>query len=408
MSSMVNPKILRPHPKNQEYYSDLTGPDYDMLKRSIEVGGIRDPLWVLPDYTLIRGHQRLRIALEIGLEKVPVQVKDVSAEEAEYLMIADNEERRVDDDPIRKAKRARFLAEYWNVRLGKGGDKTSTFIATDKMSVAMKNLEAVTQAIGEDERTTRRLLKLNDLIPELQALVSAGKLGTTAAEQLAHLTPEVQRDLHRAMGASLADLTVAEAKDLRRKLDEHARIEAALKAKIAELEARKPQVQVVEKPVQDPAVLAKLAEKDRQLAEINKRLAELESEQSLRELKRQKAQLEDEISNLTRTKHEIAEAASEAERDHKRALAFHAALRRAMKPIKDEWGNLELLLKQCHVEACDAKEIEAYAKLLRTIADTLDAHLDMVDGQYLTVENGKPVVATFSRNPIVIDIAEEA
>ena len=194
MSSMVNPKILRPHPKNQEYYSDLTGPDYDMLRRSIEVGGIRDPLWVLPDYTLIRGHQRLRIALEIGLEKVPVEVKDVSAEEAEYLMIADNEERRVDDDPIRKARRDKFILDYWE---NKGSQNVTPKSAK----------EVAIEAGYRNKQEFYRSLKLNDLIPELQALVSAGKLGTTAAEQLAHLTPEVQQDLHRAMGASRKGLS---------------------------------------------------------------------------------------------------------------------------------------------------------------------------------------------------------
>ncbi len=38
-------------------------------------------------------------------------------------------------------------------------------------------------------------MKLNSLIPELQDLVSEGKLGTTAGEQLAHMTEENQRAL---------------------------------------------------------------------------------------------------------------------------------------------------------------------------------------------------------------------
>jgi hypothetical protein len=50
----------------------------------------------------------------------------------------------------------------------------------------LKSLDDIAEVISEDERTTTRLPKLNILIPELQALVSSGKLGTTAAEQYAY------------------------------------------------------------------------------------------------------------------------------------------------------------------------------------------------------------------------------
>ncbi|WP_342538578.1 hypothetical protein MKY15_21785 [Sporosarcina sp. FSL K6-1540] len=42
--------------------------------------------------------------------------------------------------------------------------------------------------IRETSKNVRRLLKLNDLIPEIQQYVSSGKLGTTAAEQYAYIT----------------------------------------------------------------------------------------------------------------------------------------------------------------------------------------------------------------------------
>src|SRR5699024_12210303 len=58
-----------------------------------------------------------------------------------------------------------------------------------------------------------RTLKLNDLIPELQQLVSAGKLGTTAGEQLAHMTEENQRALLNVLGNEIEQTTVAQAKD---------------------------------------------------------------------------------------------------------------------------------------------------------------------------------------------------
>ncbi len=167
--NLVDLHRLKPHPKNEDYFADITGEKYEEIKRSIEIHGIRDPLKVLPDFTILAGHQRFRIAKELGLEKVPCTVIDVSSEEAEYLLIADNEERREhDDNPMRKAKRASFLKEYWGV---KNGINQHPRVG---QNVPPKTTADIGKAIGEDERTTKRLLKLNDLIAPLQVLVSSG------------------------------------------------------------------------------------------------------------------------------------------------------------------------------------------------------------------------------------------
>lgn len=207
---------LKPHPRNSEFFADLSGEKYAELKRSIETHGIRDPLKILPDGTVIAGHQRLRIAKELGMEQVPVVIYDVDPLEAEYLLIADNEERRgSDEDPIRKAKRAAFLKEYWGVRVG-----LNQYSRVNQNGEPTKTSKDIAEAVGTDAAHLSRLLKLNDLIPELQALVSAKKLGTTAAEQLAYLSPETQRALYAALGEQIAQRTVAETKELRKRLEE--------------------------------------------------------------------------------------------------------------------------------------------------------------------------------------------
>ncbi|WP_449240367.1 hypothetical protein [Desulfoscipio gibsoniae] len=81
------------------------------------------------------------------------------------------------------------MKEYWGVK--RGGNGSNQFKQTRQNGVIAKTTNDIAEAIGETKRNTERLLKLNDLIPELQSLVSSGELGTTAAEQLAYLTPEV-------------------------------------------------------------------------------------------------------------------------------------------------------------------------------------------------------------------------
>lgn len=119
------------------------------------------------------------LAQELGLKKVPVVIIDVSPEEAEYLLIADNEERRQDDnDPIKKAKRAKFLKEYWGVK--NGGDRKSV-----PQNEELKTSADVADAVGTTAKNLHRLLKLNDLIPELQELVSSNKLGVLYSNHVA-------------------------------------------------------------------------------------------------------------------------------------------------------------------------------------------------------------------------------
>lgn len=94
--------------------------------------------------------------------------------------IAENTERRrkAESDSIKKGRIAAFLKEYWGIK--NNGDKSAGH------NIHGKFMKDIAEAVNLDERTTRRMIKLNDLIPEIQQLVSSGLLGATAAEQLAY------------------------------------------------------------------------------------------------------------------------------------------------------------------------------------------------------------------------------
>lgn len=244
MSGKIAIDKLVPHPKNDYYFTDVTGERYEEIKRSIEVSGIRDPIKITADYTIISGHQRYRIAKDIGINEVPVEIVDVDAEQAEYLLIAENIERRgeAEPDPIKKGRIAQFLREYWGVQRGRGGDRKSK----DKMP--LKTMGDIASTISEDIRVTTRLLKLNDLIPEIQTLVSDGKLGATAAEQMAYLTAEEQRETVSALGERVAEQTVEGMRKLRREIERYRDTERTLRDTIESLQARPPEI--VEKVIE--------------------------------------------------------------------------------------------------------------------------------------------------------------
>ncbi|OPH47605.1 hypothetical protein BC351_10460 [Paenibacillus ferrarius] len=205
---MIQIEKLNPHPKNEYYFTDVVGDKYEEIKRSINTYGIRDPLKVTTAYTIISGHQRYRIARDLGLSEVPVEIVDVDEWKAEYMLIAENTERRgeAEGDPIKKARIIQFLKDYWNIKKGSRSD----------LGPKVRSSKEMADYIGEDERTTRRLAKLNELIPQLQSLVSSGKFSVRAAEQLAYLTEEEQEVLFEERGEAISEMTLDESKKLRK------------------------------------------------------------------------------------------------------------------------------------------------------------------------------------------------
>lgn len=240
MAGLVSVDLLKPHPKNGDYFEDPTPEEYEQIKHSVAEHGIRDPLKVLPDYTVVAGCLRLRVAKELGLTHVPVEILDISGEEAEYRLVADNEERHTSRDRVKKAKCAEFLRRYWGVREGKANPK-GTVIPRQGQNVPdeRKTLADVADLLGESEKTVKRLLKLNDLIPPLQRLVSAGLVPQTVGYYLAFATPEEQEELLAALGeAGLGGLSAEEARRLKQELEAQRARAREVEDRMCYLEAR--------------------------------------------------------------------------------------------------------------------------------------------------------------------------
>lgn len=92
MSTIVKTALLKPHPLNEELYG--SGEIESGLLEDIKEKGILTSIVVTPDYTIISGHTRWRIAKELGLETVPIEIKTfASADEAALALISYNKTR---------------------------------------------------------------------------------------------------------------------------------------------------------------------------------------------------------------------------------------------------------------------------------------------------------------------------
>jgi ParB-like chromosome segregation protein Spo0J len=92
----ISPTRLKPNPLNHDFFREESGEYFSQLREDIEKRGIIVPLISKKDDTLLAGHNRLRLAKELGIENVPVQyVLDTLpvASEREFI-IKDNLYRR--------------------------------------------------------------------------------------------------------------------------------------------------------------------------------------------------------------------------------------------------------------------------------------------------------------------------
>jgi len=81
---------LRPAKYNPRKDLKPGEPEYESLKKSINEFGLVDPIIINKDMTVIGGHQRLKVIIEAGFDKVPCSVVDLDKQHEKLLNIALN------------------------------------------------------------------------------------------------------------------------------------------------------------------------------------------------------------------------------------------------------------------------------------------------------------------------------
>lgn len=180
-------------------------PDEKLIE-SVREYGILPPLLARKkadgEYELISGHRRKSAAELVGLDKLPVLVRDMTDEEATILMVDSNIQRE-DILPSEKAFAYRMKLEAIK-RQGKQG--------LNRASAR----EVVAEEAGMNRMEISRYIRLTHLIPELLGLVDGKALPVTTAVELSYLIEDDQR---RVLESGVIP-SFAQAKQLRKEFFE--------------------------------------------------------------------------------------------------------------------------------------------------------------------------------------------
>ena len=166
--------------------------DMEKLIESIRNNGILNPILVRRKederYEVISGHRRKYACQKLGMDLIPMIVRDISRDEAVIAMVDSNLQREV-ILPSEKAKAYKMKMDAMK-RQGKRTDLTSS-----PMETKLRTDEIVAQEAGESRNQVQRYIRLNELTPELLEFVDDGKIGLRPAVELSYLQEEEMRDL---------------------------------------------------------------------------------------------------------------------------------------------------------------------------------------------------------------------
>ena len=179
------------------------------LVESISTFGVINPVIVRKGegerYELISGHRRKYACAKLGIDTLPVIVRDLSREEAIIFMVDSNLQRE-HILPSERAKAYKMKMEAMRGRVGRPMKNNECPMGTNYYSA-----DEVAKEADESPRQIFRYIRLNNLIPELLEDVDMGKIAFRPAVELSYLDEEEQKDLSYYIDEGEATPSLAQA-----------------------------------------------------------------------------------------------------------------------------------------------------------------------------------------------------
>ena len=195
----VSIDILKVHPRNTEFFDDISGSEYEEFKNSIKEEGIISEIIVSPDMTIISGHQRYKAAKELGIKIVPIRIREDLIDEDKKLkvLLAANFGRSKNDDKKQRKVAVEYvkLCGYKHGEIGNGREKNSQ-VGNSKLS-----LDEIAKQLGTSKTNLTRALSIErNLTEPMKQLLDDGIISKTVASDLiASLSEDEQIELISSM-----------------------------------------------------------------------------------------------------------------------------------------------------------------------------------------------------------------
>lgn len=196
------------HPFKDHPFKIQSDEEMKRLIESIQKFGTLTPALARPlpegGYELISGHRRLAACQVLGIETMPVIVREMTDDESVIAMVDANLQR----EHILPSEKA-FAYKMKRDALNHQG------IASPQVGEKLLTVEKIGADSGDSKNQVLRYIRLTYLIPELLEMVDENKIAFNPAVEISYLEQSEQRVLLNAMG--LNDCTPSHAQTIRLK-----------------------------------------------------------------------------------------------------------------------------------------------------------------------------------------------
>ena len=196
------------HPFKDHPFKVQNNEEMERMIESIRKVGAITPALARPvpdgGYELISGHRRLAACQVLGIETIPVIVREMSDDEAVITMVDAN----LLSETILPSEKA-FAYKMKLEAIKHQG------VASAQVGQKLLSVEIVADDAGESRNQIKRYIRLTYLIPELLSMVDENKIAFNPAVEISYLDKSEQRVLLDAM--NLNDCTPSHAQSIRLK-----------------------------------------------------------------------------------------------------------------------------------------------------------------------------------------------
>ena len=183
----------------------------EKLMNSIEEIGVQTPIVarIKEDkrYEIISGHRRVHACKRLGVEILPVIVRELTRDEAIISMVDSNLQR----EHILPSEKAMAYKMKMDA-MKRQGKRLDLNVDTCRPVVdKLKTADSIGKEQEESGRQVQRYIRLTELIPELLEMVDEESIAFRPAVELSYLTEEEQNNLLETISSEEATPSLAQA-----------------------------------------------------------------------------------------------------------------------------------------------------------------------------------------------------
>lgn len=192
----INIDELKPHPRNNEFFDDMTGEKWNEFLESIRTSGVIEPIVVTTDMVIVSGHQRVRACKELGIPEIMCEIKTYKDEDSIIKDLLETNIRQRGDiggSAKKVGRRIMELERLYGIHQGNGSNQYKQKPNNSVIAVTQSDLAA---KLGISVDTLQNYKMLADMIPELEELMDTGIVTkSTALSMIRNLSEEEQESL---------------------------------------------------------------------------------------------------------------------------------------------------------------------------------------------------------------------